>query len=136
MTLQCYRGRSRTSRRPRVSGHAGYIRSIAASCKLKPFGGCNLDQIATTAMVSTHVPLAAAFQTQAWCCLRDACIPYASHKEHAACRRASRREQAGRGRPVLKATCEHPGRAFTIRNMPDVARASWAHSRPIPIRDQ
>jgi hypothetical protein len=35
-------------------------------------------------------------------------VPYASHKEHAACRRASRREQAGRGRPVLKATCEHP----------------------------
>ena len=108
MTLQCYRGRSRTSRRPRVSGDAGYIRSIAASCKRKPFGGCNLDQIATTAMVSTHVPSAAAFQTQACCCLRDACIPYASHTEHAACRRASRREQAGRGRPVLKATCEHP----------------------------
>jgi len=108
VTLQCYRGRSRTSRRPRVSGDAGYIRSIAASCKRKPFGGCNLDQIATTAMVSMHVPSAAAFQTQACCCLRDACIPYASHKEHAACRRASRREQAGRGRPVLKATCEHP----------------------------
>ena len=29
-----------------------------------------------------------------------------------------------------------PGRAFTIRNMPDVARASCAHSRPIPTRDQ
>jgi hypothetical protein len=29
-----------------------------------------------------------------------------------------------------------PGRAFTICNMPDVARASCAHSRPIPIRDQ
>ena len=27
------------------------------------------------------------------------------------------------------------GRAFTIRNMPDVARASCAHSRPIPIRE-
>ena len=28
------------------------------------------------------------------------------------------------------------GRAFTIRNMRDVARASCAYSRPIPIRDQ
>ena len=29
-----------------------------------------------------------------------------------------------------------PGRASTIRNMPEVARASCAHSRPVPIRDQ
>ena len=108
MTCQCCRGRARTPRRPRVRGDAGYIRSIAASCTRKPFGGCNLDQIATTAMVSTHVPSAAAFQTQACCCLRDACIPDAWHKERAACRLASRREQAGRGRPVLRATCEHP----------------------------
>jgi hypothetical protein len=40
-------------------------------------------------------------------CLRDACILYARHEEHAACRLASRREQAGRGRPVLRVTCEH-----------------------------
>jgi hypothetical protein len=33
----------------------------------------------------THVPSAAAFQTQACCCLRDACIPYAWLKEEAAC---------------------------------------------------
>ena len=29
-----------------------------------------------------------------------------------------------------------PGRASTIRNMPDVARTYCAHSRPIPTRDQ
>ena len=50
MTRQCYRGRPRTSRRPVVSGDAGYIRSIAASCKRKSFGGCNLAQIATITM--------------------------------------------------------------------------------------
>ena len=35
---QCSRGRPRASQRPRVSGDAGYIRSIATSCKRKPFG--------------------------------------------------------------------------------------------------
>jgi hypothetical protein len=40
----------------------------------------------------THVPAQAAFQTQACCCQRDASIPYAWHKERAACRLTSRRE--------------------------------------------
>ena len=82
------------------------------------------------------MPSAAAFQTQACCCLRDACTPYAWHKEHVACRLTSRREQAGRGRPVLRSRVRAPGRAFTIRNMPDAAKAYCTHSRPIPIRDQ
>jgi len=51
-TRQCYRDRPRTSRRPRVSGGAGCTRSIATSCKRKPFGGCNLDQIAAITMVT------------------------------------------------------------------------------------
>ena len=37
---------------------------------------------------------------------------------------------------MLRSRVRAPGRAFAIRNMPDVARASCAHSRPIPIRDQ
>ncbi len=37
---------------------------------------------------------------------------------------------------VTRVRVRAPGRAFTIRNMPDVARASCAHRRPIPIRDQ
>ena len=51
-TRQCYRGGPRTSQRPRVSRHAGYARSIATSCKRKPFGGCSLDLIAAIAMVA------------------------------------------------------------------------------------
>ena len=57
--------------------------------------GCNLAQIAAITMVTherTNVPAEAAFQTQACCCLLDACIPYAWHKERAACRLTSRRE--------------------------------------------
>ena len=42
VTQQCYRGRSRTSRRPRVSRHAGCTRSIATACKRKPFGAVAL----------------------------------------------------------------------------------------------
>ena len=37
---------------------------------------------------------------------------------------------------MLRRRVRAPGRAFTIRNMPDVARTFCAHSRPIPIRDQ
>ena len=37
---------------------------------------------------------------------------------------------------MLRSRVRAPGRAFTIRNMPDVARTFCAHSRPIPIRDQ
>ena len=45
--------------------------------------------------------------------------------------------RAGRKRPPgAWSHVRAPGRAVTIRNMPDVARASCAHSRPIPIRDQ
>jgi hypothetical protein len=54
--------------------------------------GCNLDQIAQLPWNRAHVPSAAAFQTQACYCRRDACIPYAWHKERAACRLTSRRE--------------------------------------------
>ena len=93
VTRHCYRGRTRTSRRPRISGDAGYIRSIPASCTRKPFGGCSLVQIAAIAMVThTHVPAEAASQTQACCCLLDTSIPYACHDEHVACRLTSRRE--------------------------------------------
>ena len=80
------------------------------------------------------MPPEAAFQTQACCCQRDACIPYAFHNQHAACRLTSRREQAGRGRPVLRSRVRAPRRAFTIRNMPDAARTFCAHSRPILTR--
>ena len=45
-----------------------------------------------------HVPPAAAFQTHACCCLRDARIPYAWHKEDAACMLAGSPKSAGRGR--------------------------------------
>ena len=82
----------------------------------------------------THLPPEAAFQTQACCCQRDASIPYAFHNEHAACRLTSRREQAGRGRPVLRSRVRALRRAFTIRNMPDAARTFCAHSRPILTR--
>jgi hypothetical protein len=37
---------------------------------------------------------------------------------------------------VLRSRVRAPGRASTIRNMPDVAKTDCAHSRPIPIRDQ
>jgi hypothetical protein len=37
---------------------------------------------------------------------------------------------------VLRSRVRAPGRASTIRNMPDLARAYCAHRRPIPIRDQ
>ena len=37
---------------------------------------------------------------------------------------------------MLRSHVRAPGRAFTIRNMPDAARTFCAHSRPIPIRDQ
>jgi hypothetical protein len=43
----------------------------------------------------------------------------------------------GRQRPPgAESHVRAPGRAFTIRNMPDAAKAYCAHSRPIPIRDQ
>ena len=45
--------------------------------------------------------------------------------------------RAGRQRPPgAESHVRAPGRAFTIRNMPDVAKTYCAHSRPIPIRDQ
>jgi hypothetical protein len=61
-----------------VSGDAGYIRSIAASCKRQSFGGCNLDQIAAIAMV-THAPATGGGVPDAClrCCLLDASIPHA-----------------------------------------------------------
>jgi len=37
---------------------------------------------------------------------------------------------------VLRSRVRAPGRASTIRNMPDVAKTYCAHSRLIPIRDQ
>ena len=37
---------------------------------------------------------------------------------------------------MLRSRVRAPGRASTIRNMPDVAKTYCAHSRPIPIRDQ
>ena len=51
------------------------------------------------------------------------------------------RSPAVASRPAEAARCfevafKPPGRASTIRNMPDVARASCAQSEPIPIRDQ
>ena len=54
VTRQCNRGRPRTSRHPRVSGHAGDIRSVATSYKRRPFGGCNLDEIARLPWWSTR----------------------------------------------------------------------------------
>ncbi len=45
--------------------------------------------------------------------------------------------RVGRQRPPgAESHVRAPGRAFTIRNMPDAAKAYCAHSRPIPIRDQ
>ncbi len=37
---------------------------------------------------------------------------------------------------MLRSRVRAPGRAYTIRNMRDVARTSCAQSKPIPIRDQ
>jgi hypothetical protein len=68
--------------------------SIAASCTRKPFGGCNLDQIATIAMVMHACAIIGGGVPDAClrCCLREACIPYELHNERAACRLTSRRE--------------------------------------------
>jgi hypothetical protein len=45
--------------------------------------------------------------------------------------------RVGRQRPPgAESHVRAPGRASTIRNMPDVAKAYCAHSRSIPIRDQ
>ena len=55
--------------------------------------GGDLDQIAAiTNATHANMPPAAAFPTQACCCLRDASIPYAFYNEHAACGLTSRRE--------------------------------------------
>jgi hypothetical protein len=55
--------------------------------------GCNLDQIAAITMV-THARATGGgvSDVSLRCCPRDACIPYAWHKERAACRLTSRRE--------------------------------------------
>jgi hypothetical protein len=37
---------------------------------------------------------------------------------------------------VVRSCVRAPGRAVTIRNMPEMARTFGANSRPIPIRDQ
>jgi len=58
-----------------------------------------------------HVPSAAAFQTQACCCRRDACIPYAWHKEDAAGMLAGSPKSAGRGRSELASRVSSAGRA-------------------------
>jgi hypothetical protein len=64
VTRQCYHGRPRTSRRPRVSGDAGYIRSIAASCRRRPFvtfGALISIRSQRLPWRRTHVPPEAAF---------------------------------------------------------------------------
>jgi hypothetical protein len=58
-----------------------------------------------------HVPSAAAFQTQACCCLRDARVPYAWRKEDAACMLAGSPKSAGRGRSELESRVSSAGRA-------------------------
>ena len=64
-------------------------------CKLQAEAivGCSLVQIAAIAMV-THARAIGGGVPDAClrCCLLDACIPYAWHKEHVACRLTSRRE--------------------------------------------
>jgi hypothetical protein len=64
-------------------------------CKLQAeaIRGCSLVQIAAIAMV-THARAIGGGVPDAClrCCLLDACIPYAWHKEHVACRLTSRRE--------------------------------------------
>ena len=57
------------------------------------------------------MPPAAAFQTQACCCLRDACIPYAWRKEDAAGTLAGSPKSAGRGRSELELRVSSAGRA-------------------------
>ena len=58
-----------------------------------------------------HVPSAAAFPTQACCCLRDARIPYAWRKEDAACMLAGSSKSAGRGCSERESRVSSAGRA-------------------------
>jgi hypothetical protein len=131
VTRQCYRGRPRASRSPRVSRDAGYIRSICYKLQAEAIRGCNLDQIARLRWQRAEVPSVAAFHTQACCCLRDARIPYAWHKENAACMLAGSPKSAGRGR----VTCE----LSWTRGLPsECARLDGnfcARGRLVPLRE-
>ena len=78
--------------------------------------GGDLDQIARLPTQRTHIRHRRRLsQTQACCCRRDACIPFASHKEHAAGMLAGSPESAGRGRSERESRVGSAGRAVTIR---------------------
>ena len=116
MTRQCYRGRPRASRSPRVSRDAGHIRSFCYKLQAEAIRGCNLDQIARLRWQRAEVPSVAAFQTQACCCLRDACITYAWRKEDAACMLVGSPKSVGRGRNQLESHVSSAGRAVYHSN--------------------
>jgi hypothetical protein len=61
------------------------------------------------------MPPAAAFPTHACCYRRDACIPYAWHKEYVAGTLAGSPKSAGRGRSERESRVSSAGRAVTIR---------------------
>ncbi len=61
------------------------------------------------------MPPAAAFPTHARCCRRDACIPYAWHKEYVAGTLAGSPKSAGRGRSERESRVISAGRGVTIR---------------------
>jgi hypothetical protein len=122
-------------RRPRVSGNAGYTRSIATSCKRKPFG----DVIS----IKSHD-----YQGNVGNCHRRR---RSRLKPAAACAtRASRMHgirnmplagsPAVANRPAEAAQCLESRASTRPRvyhpNAPELAKTFCAQSRPIPIRDQ
>ncbi len=129
MTRQCYRGRTRTSRRPRISRHAGYTQStLLQANKRTSFGAV------TSIRLQDH--------------LGDA---RTCHRRRRACAtRASRMlgirnmqlagSPAVANRPAEAALCLESRASTRTRvyhpNVPDLARTFRAHGRPIPIRDQ
>ena len=135
-TRQCYRGRPRTSQRPRVSRHAGYARSIATSCKRKPFGGCSLDQIAAIAMVARAratgggfpeviQQLPAAHMHPGWIAQRT--------------RRLQAEQPARISRQVAGRCLESRKRLWTRAQLPSECAGFdarvCAHGRTVPVRD-
>jgi hypothetical protein len=95
---------------------------------------CNLDQIARLRWQRAEVPSAAAFQTQACCCLRDARIPYPWHKNDAAGTLAGSPRSAGRGRSELESRVSSAGRAVYHPNAQGLDGYFDARGRLVPLR--
>ena len=149
-TQQCYCGRplARTSRRPRPGSvlrnigytrKKGYTRSIATSCKQKPVLRRPLPRRTwpgAVIWIRSH-----GYYSNARTCHRRR----RSRRKPASCMHGIRNMQvagspAVASRPAEAALCLESRASIWTRgyhpNMPDLARASCAHSRPLPIRGQ